>query len=97
MAGDENDTVGDQLARRRDALLRVAVIVGQDHLDGLSEQAAGLVDLGHGHRNTPFVLLAEPRHVAGHRPRRPDPDLGVHGQRDEQDRDPHPVVCAPRP
>ena len=94
MSGDENDTVGDQLARRRDALLSVAVIVGQDHLDGLAEQAAGLVDLGHGHRNTPLVLLAEPRHVAGQRPRRPDPDLGVRRRcGDPESERPRPARC----
>ena len=42
MSGDENDTVGDQLARRRDALLTVAVIVGNDQFDRFAEQAAGL-------------------------------------------------------
>ena len=74
MPGDENDTVGDQLARRRDALLAVAVIVDQDHFDRLAEETAGLVELGHGHRDAPFVLLAEPRHGSGQRRRRPDPD-----------------------
>jgi hypothetical protein len=30
VSGHENDTLGDQLARRRDGLLTVAVIVGND-------------------------------------------------------------------
>lgn len=77
MSGDENDTVGDQLARRRYGLLTVTVIVGNDQFDRFAKQAAGLVQLRHGQGDTPFVLLAEPRHGAGQRRRCPDPDLGV--------------------
>jgi hypothetical protein len=60
VSGDEDDTLGDQLARRRDGLLTVAVIVGNDQFDRFAEQAAGLVQLGHGYGDTPFVLLAGP-------------------------------------
>ena len=86
VSGDENDTVGDQLARRGDALLALAVIIDRDQFDRLAEEAACLVEFGHSHRDAPFVLLAEPRHGAGERPRCPDPDLGVRGQRNEEDR-----------
>jgi hypothetical protein len=87
MPGHENDTVGDQLARRRYTLLIVAEIVGNDQFDRFAEQAARLVQLGHSHRDTAFVLLADPRLDAGQRRRRPDPDLGVHGQGGQPDRE----------
>ena len=87
MSGDENDTVGDQLARRRDGLLTLAVIVGNDQFDRFAKQAAGLVQLRHGHGDTAFVLLAGPRIGAGQRRRRPDPDLRVRRRRDDADRE----------
>ena len=71
VARDEHDAGRDQLARRRDALLGVAVVVGNDQLDRLAEQAAGRVELGDRHRDPALVLLAEPRHRARHR--RPAP------------------------
>jgi hypothetical protein len=43
---------------RRYALLIVAEIVGNDQFDPFAEQAARLVQLGHSHRDTAFVLLA---------------------------------------
>ena len=80
MSGDENDTVSNQLAGRRDGLLTLAIIVDNDQLDRFAKQAAGLVQVGHGHGDTAFVLLAHPRIGAGQRRRCPDPDLGVHGR-----------------
>lgn len=79
MAGNEHDAGGDQLACRHDSLLSLAIVVGNENLDGLAEQAAGRVDLGHRHRDAALVLLAEPRHAAGQGRRCPDADLGVRG------------------
>jgi hypothetical protein len=78
VADDHIDPVGDQLVRCRDRLLGVAEIVGDDEFHGLAEQAAALVDFGYGHLDRALVLLPEPRHLAGDRPRRTDQDLGVY-------------------
>jgi hypothetical protein len=76
---DHIDLVGDQLVRCRDRLLGVAIVISDDELQGLAEQAAALVDLGYGHLDRALVLLAEPRHLAGDRPGRTNQDLGVCG------------------
>ena len=69
MARDEHDFRGDQLARRRDALLAVAVVVDGDHFDRLADDRRPRYSACH--PNPSFVLFPNPGHRAGQGPAAP--------------------------
>ena len=89
VASDEHPAGRDQLVGRCDGLLAIAVIVGGDHLDLLSEHAAPAVEIGHGQVDSALGLLAEPGIWSGERPGHADPDLGVPRPRPERRRCDH--------
>ncbi|MCE3248445.1 MAG: hypothetical protein K0R41_2270 [Geminicoccaceae bacterium] len=65
---------------RGDRLLGIAVVIDDQQLDLLAEDAARRVQFGNLHSHALLHLLAEPGHAAGHRARRTDQDLGVAGR-----------------
>ena len=85
MADDGDHAVGDELLRHRERLLAIAVVVGGDSYDRLTENAAGVVEFGHRQFDTALMLLPVPRHLTCQRRRGADQDLGAgdgsHSQR----------------
>ena len=86
MAGDQLDLLGGHLIGDRYRLFRIAGVVADFQRQLLTEDAAGLVDIGDRLFGAQLHLLAEGRVFAGHRTDGGDFDL-CHGWRGGQGHD----------
>ena len=75
MPGDKDDLLADHVVGRRDRLLRIASVVGDDQVELLAEHAALGVDVGDRHLGAALHLLAERGIRAGDRPDHRDRDV----------------------
>ena len=74
--GYEDDPVIRQTVGHRHRLSRVAGVIANNEPDRLAEDAAGRVDVVHGHLGAARILLAKPGVLAGHGAGDGDQNLG---------------------